>query len=526
MKVVNVLFFASPFVIALAFTLLTNASLYLAWLTYSVWLAMIVGAYVLANYTSTYIRSRKYSPKLLGGEKKLKIAAFVTSFNEDPDIVKETLLSVKSALKGRGDVFLLDDSTNSKIAEELKKFCSENGIIYVHREDRKGFKAGAINNALKLFGDKYDLVAIFDADQRPRSDYFDKVLPYFEDPEIAFVQVPQRYTESRSRIAAGAKFQQEPFLRVIMKGRHGISAFSLGSGTVFRIEAVKEVGYFDENSITEDAEISVRIHSKGWKSVYHDELLIWYGEPPLDAASYIQQQNRWAFGYFKLTKKILFSDLSFTPFFDYISGIFYWLKEGILTLFEFAAPMIFLIFRQGFITIDPYLYILAYVPYMLISFLIFAFSVKGTEYGVKGFIAHQANEYLSSFGIALAFFSFIVGRKIPFKVTPKGRGARNLKVIAPHIATSSLLILSLFLGALWLSSSDNPAERGAIAVNMFWAAWHLFFLSSSIYFSLSTPEEKEEKRYFEEDRLEANLSFKKVEIYSRSNQLFHDLLLL
>ncbi|MBE9391217.1 glycosyltransferase [Fervidicoccus fontis] len=498
MKALNILFFLSPFLIALIFTIFTMTSIYLAWLTYFIWLAMVVGAYVAANYTSTYIRSKKYSLKHVGEVKNLRIAAFVTSYNEDPKIVEETLLSVKSALRGRGEVFLLDDSTKKEIAEELKNFCEKNGITYVHRENRKGFKAGAINNALKLYGDKYDLVSIFDADQRPRSDYFDHIIPYFSDPKVGFVQIPQRYTETRSKIAHGAKFQQEPFLRVIMKGRNIVSAFSLGSGTTFRIDAVRDVGYFDESAITEDAEISVRMHGRGWKSIYHDEQLIWYGEPPLDAASYIQQQNRWAFGNFKITGKILRSDLSFTAFFDYISGFFYWLKEGILTLFELIAPVVFLLFKQGFIAMNPYAYILAYIPYMIITFLIFAFSIRGTSYGVRGFLAHQANEYLAFFGITMAFISFLLGRKIPFKVTPKGKGMRSFKAIIPHIIIFILLIASVVNGSYWLLTSSLPTERGAIAVNLFWALWHIIFLSLTIYFSLSGLKEENEGKYFEE----------------------------
>ena len=496
MKIDKVLFFASPFLVAIILTWVTFTSLMFVWLNYAIWLSSVVGVYIFINYFTAFLRSRKYTPRLSGRIEGLKVAAFVTSYNEDPSIVKETLLSVKTALRGRGDVFLLDDSTNPRIAEELKKFCEENGIIYVHRENRKGFKAGAINNALRLYGDKYDLFAIFDADQKPRADFFEHVLPYFDDPRIAFVQVPQRYTELRSQIAYGAKFQQEPFLRRIMRGRNLVSAFSLGSGTVFRVSAVKEAGYFDEDSITEDAEISVRIHSKGWKSAYHDEELIWSGEPPQDAASYVQQQNRWAFGYFKLSPKILGSELEFQAFFDYVSGFFYWLKEGILTFFEILAPIVFLLLRQPFIRMDPYLYLAAYIPYLILTIAVFVLSMKGFEYGIRGFLMHQANEYLAFLGITVAFISFLLGRKIPFKVTPKGKGMRNLRVVIPHLILELLLLASVISGTYWLFSTTNNSEAGAIIVNIFWACWHAFFLSLAIHSALKVSVEIEEKTYF------------------------------
>ncbi|MEM0373115.1 MAG: glycosyltransferase family 2 protein, partial [Sulfolobales archaeon] len=432
MRLVNLIYFVSPFIISGVLAYLTFTNPYLVWLNYGVWLAMVLSVFIFANYTSTYLRARRYEKRYLGRENEFKIAAFVTSYNEDQEIVKETLLSVKTALKGRGDVFLLDDSTKEQIVEELRRFCSSNNIIYVHREKREGFKAGAINNALRIYGDKYDLVAIFDADQRPTSNFFDVILPYFNDPRVAFVQIPQNYTEIDNNIARGAKFQQEPFLRIIMRGRDKVSAFSLGSGTIFRTSVLKEVGFMDEDSLTEDLATSVKIHSKGYISTYYDEQLIWYGEPPLDASSYIQQQSRWALGYFQSTGKIIRSNLNFKQFFDYSSGFYYWIKEGIVTLIEILAPIIFLLSRQPFLKLDPLLYALAYFPYFFFSVLIFIVSIKGYEYGFKGFLLHQANEYLAFTGITSAFFSYLLHRKVPFKVTPKGKTMKSIKVTLPH----------------------------------------------------------------------------------------------
>jgi cellulose synthase (UDP-forming) len=135
---------------------------------------------------------------------------------------------------------------------------------------------------------------------------------------------------------------------------------------------------------------------------------------------------------------------------------------------------------------------------MIITFLIFAFSIRGTSYGVRGFLAHQANEYLAFFGITMAFISFLLGRKIPFKVTPKGKGMRSFKAIIPHIIIFILLIASVVNGSYWLLTSSLPTERGAIAVNLFWALWHITFLSLTIYFSLSGLKEENEGKYFEE----------------------------
>jgi cellulose synthase (UDP-forming) len=495
-RIINYLVFFSPFIAALIATYLTLSDMWLVWLAYGVWLAMFSGFFVFLNYTLVTLRYSKYDTRYVAKPLNLRIAAFVTSFNEDPAIIKDTLLSVNAALKGRGDVYLLDDSTKPEIVKEMEEFCRANGIYYIHRTDRRGFKAGAINNALRLVGDKYNLVAIFDADQRPTSGFFDAVLPFFRDENVAFVQVPQKYTETDSYVSQGAKFQQEPFLRIIMRGRSGSSAFSLGSGTVFRTSILKEVGGMDESSITEDVATSLRVHSRTYPSPYLDEELIWYGEPPPDASSYVQQQSRWSFGYFQLTLNLLKMSLDVQVFFDYAAGFYYWLKEGLLTFFEMVAPIVFLLFRRPYIKLDPFLYAIVYFPYLFFSTAIFTYSIRRKIYGLRGFLLHQFVEYIAFFGLTVSFFSWLARRKRPFKVTPKGKGRRAFGAIVPPILFDVLLLLSIFAGFVWYPLASKILQA-AILVNLFWSAWHYFFLTGSIIVSLSVPRERGKEKYVE-----------------------------
>ncbi len=134
----------------------------------------------------------------------------------------------------------------------------------------------------------YDLMAIFDADQRPMPFLFNKVTPHFADEKVAFVQVPQYYSEITSGVSLGAFFQQLPFLRLVMRGRSKAnSAFSLGSGTIYRVRALREIGGLDDSTITDDISTSIDLHSRGWRSVYIDKPLVWYGMPPKSIAGYL-----------------------------------------------------------------------------------------------------------------------------------------------------------------------------------------------------------------------------------------------
>ncbi len=493
MRILNLLYFSYPFALALAITYFTYTSIWTAWFAFLLWTSVTLG---LAQFITLIMQHRRifeYSIPYVARPSGLRVAAFVTSFNEDPEIVERTLLSVKAAVGSRGDTYLLDDSTRPEISEELSRFCEEKGIIYLHRTDRRGFKAGAINDALRQVGDRYDVVAIFDADQRPSKHFFDVTLPFFEDPKVAFVQVPQYYEDTRSLVGQAAKYQQEPFLRRIMPARDGISAFSLGSGTVYRVSALKEVGYLDEDSVTEDIATSIKIHERGYRSKYVDLPLVWYGVPPMDVESYATQQSRWALGGFQILPKLLRSDLDLRAFADYIAGIFYWLEVGPFTLVQIAAPIAFL-FGVTFIRLDPLLYVLVYVPYMAFSLTYFHLVMRGTRYGLRGFLLHQSVEYLEFPAVTASFLAWLLGRKVPFKVTPKGRrDRRSLRPLAYHEAIMILLVASMTKGALELPAA-GPLKAWALGINEFWAAWHMLFMSLATYLSVVSLSE-EEKSY-------------------------------
>ncbi|MGC9145030.1 MAG: glycosyltransferase family 2 protein [Nitrososphaeria archaeon] len=496
MKIINILYFSLPFLISFMITLFTFANVYLIWFTYFLWLSIFVGFFNFLTFFIMFLRARRYETSLVGKYQNLRVAAFVTSYNEDPEIVKGTLRSVKVALRGRGGVFLLDDSTDEKIVKELSEFCKNNGIYYFHRSTRRGFKAGAINDALKQIDDKYDLVAIFDADQRPNEDFFDEVIPYFNDEKIAFVQVPQKYTELRTKVAEGSRYQQNPFLYLIMQGRDYVSAFSLGSGTVYRISALKEAGYIDESSITEDVSTSISIHELGYKSRYVNKPLIWYGEPPTDINAYFIQQSRWSFGSFQVIKKILKSNLSFSAFVDYLSGWFYWLEAGPLTLFQLLAPPIFILLDIPIVRINPALYALIYLPFVVFSFSFYGLVMRGKEYGLKGFLYHQFLEYMVFFPVTLSFLAWLFRKKVPFRVTPKGKTVKYSRQLIAHIFFLILLYLTLIKGIIATYFTGNILLKDALIINVAWATFHAAFLTGGFYFALKSNASKAMPRSF------------------------------
>ena len=118
-----------------------------------------------------------------------------------------------------------------------------------------------------------------------------------DDPQVAFVQTPQYYANTeRSRIAAASWAQQALFFGAIARGKDGLDAvFCCGTNVLFRREAFESVGGFPTNSLTEDFELSIHLHEKGWSSVYVPDVLA-RGLGPEDTAAYVSQQQRWARG--------------------------------------------------------------------------------------------------------------------------------------------------------------------------------------------------------------------------------------
>jgi len=93
-----------------------------------------------------------------------------------------------------------------------------------------------------------------------------------------------------------------------------------------------------------------------------------------------------------------------------------------------------------------------------------------------------------------ASISYLLRRRVPFKVTPKGRGRRSLRSVMPHIIVAAALAVSIALGALWLMLVRGALEY-AIAINIFWAAWPLPFLLSATWFALRVPRESGDSGY-------------------------------
>ncbi|MCX8178181.1 MAG: glycosyltransferase [Candidatus Bathyarchaeota archaeon] len=492
------LLFIFPALLALIITLLVSSRGLGLIMSFFIVLDMVISFLMMIFFFVYWRLSRVYRKAVLShagqpgpSRGKYRIAVVIPVYNENPEIVLGTAIASKMAVEGRGDVYILDDSTDEEIKKELDLYSRVYGFSVSRRNNRKGYKAGAINAWIAKHGGKYDLLVVMDADQRLMPGVFEHVLKFFDDPDVVFVQIPQYYSGLDNTVTLSAYIQQLPFLRVVMRGRSlRQTAFSLGSGTIYRVEHLRSVGGLYEKTVTEDIFTSILLHEnrgKQFKSVYVDLPLVWRGEAPNDLSSYMSQQNRWCLGGFQLIRKLLSARLPPSAVLDYLCGIHYWLHVGLLSIADVMAPVLFLVFGIFFMEIDPARYLVVYFPIFYASIMLYLAIMKTYRYGLREFIYHQGIQFVASLPTTLALFEWILRRRKGFKVTPKGK--RSAKFTAYHLYYVFIVLMLTLAAAVGIHRimSVRGALFYAYLINLFWAGWWLVVSASALYVSLALP---------------------------------------
>ncbi len=219
-----------------------------------------------------------------------RVDIYVCTYDETPTVLRATLAGC-AAVTYPHTTYLLDDGRRPEMAQLAREW----GAEYLTRPDNEHAKAGNINHALPIT--RGDLVFVLDADHIPLSDALDAVVGYFDDEDLALVQTPHDfYNQDSIQHYEIGRHEQSVFYSVICPGkdRHDAS-FWCGSGAVIRRAALLDVGGVAVETIAEDFHTTIKLHRAGWRSRYHDEVLI-QGLAPHDLAAYLLQRDRWARG--------------------------------------------------------------------------------------------------------------------------------------------------------------------------------------------------------------------------------------
>ncbi|MFZ5724572.1 MAG: glycosyltransferase family 2 protein [Pseudomonadota bacterium] len=403
-----------------------------------VMLVLLVEAHEWAEAVWVRKRRRDFSQVIADDPSfRPKVSIHVPCYNEPPDMVIGTLDALAALDWDNFEVLVIDNNTRDPaVWEPVQAHCARLNAThggkfrFFHVSPLAGFKAGALNFALRNTADDAEVVAVIDSDYQVRHDWLAHLVPHFARPEIAIVQAPQDYRDGDENLFKEmCHAEYKGFFHIGMVTRNDRNAIiQHGTMTMVRRTVLEEVGGWAEWCITEDAELGLRIFERGHEAAYVEQS---YGRGliPDNCVDYQKQRFRWAYGAMQILRRharALFrgQGTALTPGqrYHFVGGWLPWLADGFNLVFTagailWSACMIF--FPQRF---DPPLAVFAIPPLALFFFkLAKLWFLYRRRVGADRFssLAAAFAGLALSYTIARAVLYGLVTRSMPFLRTPK-----------------------------------------------------------------------------------------------------------
>jgi cellulose synthase/poly-beta-1,6-N-acetylglucosamine synthase-like glycosyltransferase len=331
------------------------------------------------------------------------------------------------------EIQVLDDSTDetrSIASAAVRRYAAQGiDIKYYHRENRGGYKAGALDAGLKVA--RGEFIAIFDADFIPTEDFLVRLMPHFADPGVGMVQA--RWGHINQDYSLLTKIQSillDGHFVLEHGGRHRSGRFFNFNGTAgaWRRTAIADAGGWQHDTLTEDLDLSYRAQLRGWRFVFLSDLIA-PAEVPVEMNAFKSQQFRWAKGSVqtccKLLPRILASDLPLgvkAEAFFHLTANFNYPLMCVLSILMF--PSMVIRYNMGW-----YEMLLIDVPlFFAATFSVCNFYMVCQREIHRDWIARvKYLPFLMSIGIGLsinntrAVFEALLGKESEFTRTPKYR---------------------------------------------------------------------------------------------------------
>jgi len=418
------------------------------------------------------------------------VDVLVPTYNEDVETLRTTLLAcVQMDYPHR--TYLCDDGgTDARIndpdkgpaarkrQELLRALCAEVGAVYMTRPGNEHAKAGNMNSVLKQTDGEF--IVILDADHVPDRDFLTRLIGYFRDDRLAYVQTPHAFYNFDSFQAqynpVRSTYWEEGqlFYDLIQPGRnHWNAAIFAGSAAMFRRQALVEIGGFAVETITEDLHTGLRLHARGWKSLAVSERLI-TGQAAPDVTTFHSQRLRWGEGnlsIFAHDNPLTTRGLTLAQRLCYLGSMIHWANGPFLMLI-YLTPLLMLFSDVPPVARFEWVFASLIVLYIGLSTFTFYSVGKGYASFWKSQVYCMTSIWTSTRGVLRAIFR---RRFQKFVVTSK-RGRQSKSVVAyiwPHAAFFLTSILALFWG--WyrpLSGVSDDYYKPILASG--WAVFHIF----------------------------------------------------
>jgi cellulose synthase/poly-beta-1,6-N-acetylglucosamine synthase-like glycosyltransferase len=392
-----------------------------------------------------------------------KVSIHVPAYNEPAVMLMQTLDALAALRYPSYEVLVIDNNTSDpSVWQPVQAHCHALGarFRFFHIEHLPGFKAGALNFALRATAADAAVIAVIDSDYQVDPQWLEDLVPAFGNERTAIVQAPQDYRdEQESFFKAMCYAEYRGFFHIGMITRNERNAIiQHGTMTLVRRAALEAIGGWAEWSITEDAELGLRLFEHGYEASYLQRS---YGRGlmPDRFADYKQQRFRWAYGAMQILRihaPALLSRrdgrLTAGQRYHFIAGWLPWLADGINLAFNVAAIGWSAAMMIAPHRVDPPLVMFSVLPLALFTFKLLKLShlyVSRIGANVRQTLAAALAGLALAHTIGLAVIKAAVIRDQPFVRTPKHvepHAARQALAAARQETLLLLLLLTLAFG--------------------------------------------------------------------------------
>jgi cellulose synthase/poly-beta-1,6-N-acetylglucosamine synthase-like glycosyltransferase len=442
-------------------------------------------------------RSRLGPLRFAPGQRQPKVSIHVPAYNEPPAMVIETLDALARLDYSNFEVLVIDNNTKDEaVWRPVEAHCARLGerFRFFHVSPLAGFKAGALNFAMREMAVDAEIVAVIDSDYVVDPNWLCELAPGFQDARIGIVQGPQDYRDERqSAFKAMCYAEYRGFFHIGMITRNERNAIiQHGTMTLVRRKLLDSAGGWAEWCITEDAELGLRIFEAGYEASYVPTS---YGRGlmPDTFIDFKKQRFRWAYGAMQILKshaRSLFTEngsLSAGQRYHFVAGWLPWVADGCNMLFNISAlawsvAMVCLP-RQ----IDPPLVMYSVLPLSLFTFklakLVHLYRVRvGANFRQTAAAAIAGLALTHTIGTAVVKGLFT--RSEPFFRTPKTGESQRLLQALGAARDEILMMLGLWLSA-WAVSRFTVNQGPDLNQGPDRLAWIVVLLVQSVPYASS-----------------------------------------
>jgi len=432
-------------------------------------LVLLTEAHEWAEAHWFYERERPFCPLAVADEHLPKVSVHVPCYNEPPEMMIETLNALAALDYPDYEVIVIDNNTKDPaVWQPVEAHCATLGerFRFFHVDPLAGFKAGALNFALHHTAADAKIIAVIDSDYQVNRHWLRDLVPQFGDPKMGIVQAPQDYMDGgENAFKAMCYSEYRGFFYIGMITRNERNAIiQHGTMTIVRKSVLEEVNGWAEWTITEDAELGLRIFEKGYQAMYVPQS---YGRGvmPDNFIDFKKQRFRWAFGAMQIIRGHLGELFGRKPTkltrgqrYHFLAGWLPWFTDAFNLIFNVMALVwsaLMIADAQDWIDeshhFDPPMVAFSALPLTLFAFklakLVYLYRTRVNASGGQTLAAAWAGLALTH-TISVAMLTGFFTKERPFIRTPKM--AHGHTILSALVAARTELIFALLLlGTAW-----------------------------------------------------------------------------